>query len=257
MSMACASVIGMKVTTCTFTLRILKTAGCLTLGKFMGRSLWAGVGGTRQLNQGRAPTHSTTGVSPLPAAPVRRAVGAFLRPLRSGRVRQQAGGVDASPALSGGVRVQFEGDEALKVHAFSFVRSELVPQPVRPLVFSREATLNPLQLELRLLCRLDAPSIVPAPIVRTARTYRQAVRLCRDLSPRKRMTLRALTEEAGLKPQHVSDYFNLDDGPRRRDLPGYAVAAVERVLGNTAVSQWHAMQAQLTVLEELQAARAA
>lgn len=197
-------------------------------------------------------------ISPLPAAPVRRAVGAFLRPLRSGRVRQQAGGVDASPALSGGVRVQFEGDEVLKVHAFSFVRPELVPQPVRPLNFSREATLNnSLQMELPLLCRLDAPSVVPSPVVRTARTYRQAVRLCRDLSPRKRLSLRLLAEEAGLHPQHVSDYFNDDDSPRRRCLPGYAVASVERVYGNTAVSQWHAMQAQLTVLEEMQAGRVA
>jgi AraC-like DNA-binding protein len=194
-----------------------------------------------------------------PTAPARRAVGFFFRSLRSGRVHHRAGGVDASPAPSGGVRVQFEGVQALRVHAFSFVRPELVSQPVRPLNFSREATLihHPLQRELPLLCRLDGPSVVPPAIVRAARTYRQAVRLCKALSPRSRITLRQLAEEAGLPPQHVSDYLNPDDGRCRRDLPGDAVAAFERALGNTAVSQWHALQARLTVLEEMQAERAA
>lgn len=110
---------------------------------------------------------------------------------------------------------------------------------------------------LPLLCRLDGPSVVPQEILRTARTYRQAVRLCRQISPRRHITLRQLAEEAGLTYQHVSDYFNPDDGKTRRDLPGSAVAAVERVLGNTCISQWHAAQAQLTVLEEIQAGRLA
>ncbi len=114
--------------------------------------------------------------------------------------------------------------------------------------------MNALQRELPLLCRLDGPSIVPAQVVRTARTYREAVRLCRAISPRSRITLRQLAEEAGLPPQHVSDYFNPDDKFSRRDLPGDKVAAVELALGNSAISQWHALQAQLTVLEELQAA---
>ncbi len=196
-----------------------------------------------------------------PSVRFARAVGFFLpRPLRSGRARLCAGGVDASPAPSGGLRVQFEGDQVLRVHAFSFARPEPVSQPVRPLNLSREATLNhtqQLQRELPLLCRLDGPSVVPPAIVRSARTYRQAVRLCRALSPRRRITLRQLAEEAGLPPQHVSDYLHPDDRRTRRDLPGDAVAAFERALGNTAVSQWHALQAHLTVLEEVQAERAA
>jgi hypothetical protein len=110
-----------------------------------------------------------------------------------------------------------------------------------------------MQRELPLLCRLDGPSVVPPSLVAAAKTYRQAVRLCRSLSPRKTMTLRQLAEEAGLIPQHVGDYFNADDNPKRRDLPGDSVAAIERVLANTAITQWHAMQAKLTVLEELQA----
>lgn len=111
------------------------------------------------------------------------------------------------------------------------------------------------QRELPLLCRLDSPAIVPPQLLRAARTYRQAVRLCRALSPRRHMTLRQLAEETGLPPQHISDYFNPDDALKRRDLPGDGVAAVERSFGNTAVSQWHAMQARLTVLEEVQAER--
>ena len=43
----------------------------------------------------------------------------------------------------------------------------------------------------------------------------------------------------------------------RRSLPGDAVAAFETVAGNTAISQWHAARAGLTVLEELQASRRA
>ena len=53
----------------------------------------------------------------------------------------------------------------------------------------------------------------------------------------------------------------LADDSRKRDLPGSCIKAFERVCGNTAVSQWLAMQAQLTVSEEAiadkQAARAA
>jgi AraC-like DNA-binding protein len=110
---------------------------------------------------------------------------------------------------------------------------------------------------LPLLCRLDGPSVVPAQVLRAAHTYRQAVRLCRQVSPRRHINLRQLAEEAGLTYQHVSDYFNPDDRATRRSLPGEHVAAVERVLGNTAISQWHASQAHLTVLEEMQAERVA
>lgn len=112
------------------------------------------------------------------------------------------------------------------------------------------------QREMPLLGRLDGPAVVPAELVRTARTYREVVRLCWALRRVRNLTFRQLAAEAGLIYQHVGDYFNADDRPHRRDLPGEAVQVVEAVLGNTAISQWHAMRAQLTVLEELQAARA-
>lgn len=111
------------------------------------------------------------------------------------------------------------------------------------------------QREFPLLARLEGPAIVPIDLMRAAQSYRQAVRLAWALRRVRNMTFRQLAAEAGLVYQHVGDYFNTDDQPHRRDLPGHAVAAVEAVLGNTAVSQWHAMQAKLTVVEELQASR--
>lgn len=109
------------------------------------------------------------------------------------------------------------------------------------------------QRELPLLSRLEGPAVVPPELMRHARTYRQAVRLCWALRRLRNLTFRQLAAEAVLVHQHVGDYFNPDDRKHRRDLPGDAVAAVEGVLGNTAISQWHAQQARLTVIEEAQA----
>ena len=111
------------------------------------------------------------------------------------------------------------------------------------------------QLPLRLLCRLDAPSVVPHSSIAGCKTYREAVKLCWDLRRVRNMTRRGLAEEAGLYPPHVSCYLN--DNDRSRDLPGSAVRGFEWACGNTAISQWHAMNAQLTCLEEMQAVRAA
>jgi hypothetical protein len=110
-----------------------------------------------------------------------------------------------------------------------------------------------LQREFPLLARLDGPAIVPVEILRTARTYRQACRLLWALRRCRGFTFRQLAAEIGVPYQHVGDYFNPDDLPHRRDLPGDAVLMAEAVLGNSAVSQWHAMGSQLTVLEQLQA----
>ena len=114
-----------------------------------------------------------------------------------------------------------------------------------------------LQREFPLLARMEGPSVVPDSLMRLATTYRGAVRLCWQLRRVRNMTMRQLAAEAGVPHQHVSDYFNPDDRPSRRDLPGRAVEAVETVLGNTAVSQWHAARARFTVLEVLQAGMAA
>lgn len=115
------------------------------------------------------------------------------------------------------------------------------------------------QIPLRLLCRLDAPSVVPPGVIARIHSYREAVRFCWANRRRSKMTKAMLAEEAGLYPPHVTCYL-ADPAllrKHKRDLPGESIAAFQRVCGNTAISQWLALQAQLTVLEELQAERAA
>jgi hypothetical protein len=109
------------------------------------------------------------------------------------------------------------------------------------------------QIPLNLLCRLDAPSVVPPNHIAEIQSYRDAVRLCWALRRVRNMTQTRLAEEAGLYPAHVNCY--LRDGKHQRDLPGASVRGFQLACGNTAISQWLALQGQLTVLEELQAAR--
>ncbi len=112
------------------------------------------------------------------------------------------------------------------------------------------------QMPLRpLLGRLEGAAIVPPYLMKTCRSYRDAVRLCWELRRVRRMTQRQLAADAGLIPQHVTDYLNKDDKPSRRDLPARLIKDFEDVCGNTAVSQWVAANSVLTVLEELQASR--
>jgi hypothetical protein len=136
-------------------------------------------------------------------------------------------------------------------HAFSFAPWQLVIQQVIPSYFFMEAPME--QIPLRLLCRLDAPAVVPPAEIAKCKTYRDAVKLCWRLRRVRNMTQRQLAEEAGLYAPHVSCY--LHDTDRSRDLPGSAVRAFEMACGNTAISQWHSLQAQLTVVEEMQAMR--
>lgn len=94
--------------------------------------------------------------------------------------------------------------------------------------------------------------VLPPEVVTALPSYRHACRMAWKLrSPR--ITQRTLAELAGLYASHVTDYFS----PRveRRELPAKHVAAVERVIGNTLISQWLAQQARLTVLEEMQQAQ--
>lgn len=94
--------------------------------------------------------------------------------------------------------------------------------------------------------------VLPPEVVMGLPSYRHACRMAWKLrSPR--MTQRTLAELAGLYASHVTDYFSAR--PERRELPARHVAAVERVIGNTLISQWLAQQSQLTVLEEMQQAQ--
>jgi hypothetical protein len=113
------------------------------------------------------------------------------------------------------------------------------------------------QISLPLLGRLDAASVAPTQLVNRCKTYREAVRMCWALRRVKRMTLRQLASEGEFYAQHVGDWLNPDDKPKRRDLPAHAIARFESLAGNTLCTQWVAAQQSLTVLEEMQATRAA
>jgi hypothetical protein len=118
--------------------------------------------------------------------------------------------------------------------------------------FPMGATME--QILLPLLCRLDAPRVLHPSEVATCRSYREAVQLCWSRRLVRNLTKAQLAERAGLYPPHVTCY--LVDGKRQRDLPGWAVPGFERACDNTAISQWMAMHAKLTVTQELEAMRA-
>jgi hypothetical protein len=158
----------------------------------------------------------------------------------------------ASEFVGGAGRAQQKGDVFRLPLASTFDRVQLVIQRVIPLIYFIEAPMQ--QTELPLLCRLDAPSVVPPSLVALCKTYRDAVRLCWHLRRIRNMTQARLAEEAGLYAPHVTCYLN--DSPRARDLPGSAVRGFEWACGNTAISQWHALNAKLTCLEEMQAMKA-
>lgn len=95
--------------------------------------------------------------------------------------------------------------------------------------------------------------VVPAQVVMGIRSYRHACRLAWKLRAVRNLTRRTLAEQTTLYTSHVSDYFSVHEN--RRELPARHIAEVERVLGNTVISQWLAQQSHLTVLEEMQAER--
>lgn len=114
--------------------------------------------------------------------------------------------------------------------------------------------MNQLPL-LNLLGRLDGPSVVPAAEVAKITSYREAVIACWINRRVSRMSRATLCELTGMRPSHVSDYFNPVGVDRRghelRDMPAKYVPAFELAAGNTFVSQWLAMQSKLTVLESI------
>lgn len=163
----------------------------------------------------------------------------------------------ASWGAAGSGRVHRKGRDIRRRHAFQFCPSSTGWATGWTVKFSNRGTRME-DRELALIGLVDGvPRAVPPHVVKACHTYRQAVRTAKEIGPAKHMTNTLLAELAELIPQHVGDYLNKDDGPRRRDLPADAVARYERVVGNTLVSQWLAGQSQLTVLEELQAMKAA
>ena len=106
------------------------------------------------------------------------------------------------------------------------------------------------QLELPMLSRVAAPAVVHPDMITGCRSYRAAVRLCFVLRQRKGMCLRTAAEHAGVHVPHMTDFVHADDAPGRRDMPAKYIAPFEQICGNTAISQWIAGGAGLTVGEE-------
>jgi len=158
-------------------------------------------------------------------------------------------------ASGGEGRAHQKGSRRFVHDAFTFARLQPVQQLVQRLFLFMEAPMR--QLELMLLGRVDAPSVVPPCALRSVRSYRDAVRLCWTLRRAKGMKLSDLGREHGFTRQHVSDYLNGDDKPTRRSLPPGRIADFEDLCGNVAITQWLASRAKLTVLEEIQAERLA
>lgn len=114
-----------------------------------------------------------------------------------------------------------------------------------------------IQQPLRLLCRLDAPAVVPPQVIAGITSFRNAVQTCWALRHDKADGAQsACARHIGAQVSHMSAYLADEDDESkrpRRDMPAKFVRAFEAWCGNTAVSQWMAANAKLTVVEEIQA----
>jgi hypothetical protein len=119
-----------------------------------------------------------------------------------------------------------------------------------PMVWPGEAGQSPLHLMGGVVQAQRL--VVPPQVIAALPTYRHACRMAWKLRRVRNLTRRSLAEQVGLYPPHVTDYFSRLES--RRELPARHVAAVERVLGNTVITQWLNRQAQVTTMEELRAA---
>jgi hypothetical protein len=95
--------------------------------------------------------------------------------------------------------------------------------------------------------------VVPLEVVHRLPSYRHACRLAWRLRAIRNMTRAQFAAASGLYASHVTDYLSVSDA--RRELPARHIPLVERVLGNTVISQWIAQQCDLTVVEEMSARR--
>ena len=112
------------------------------------------------------------------------------------------------------------------------------------------------QPELPLFGRLDAPSVAPAKLIRYARDFREACQIAWTYRRIKGMTFAMLSAETGIYKSHITEYLS-PKCKTPRDMPAKYIPAFEKQVGNTIVTQWLALQADLTISEEMQADRKA
>lgn len=114
-----------------------------------------------------------------------------------------------------------------------------------------------MERELNWRARKSRPALLAGDVIAGCRTYREAVRLGWDLRASQNMTRATLAECIGAYASHVTDYFHKDDAPFRRNLPPELINDFEWAVGNRAVTQYLARKAELTIMDEVIAARAA
>lgn len=104
---------------------------------------------------------------------------------------------------------------------------------------------------------IQAPAFLPAEVISSCKSYREAVRASWAHRRIKGMTQRTLAELTECYASHMSDYLAVDDKTSRRSLPADKLNAWAAVTGNWGVQQWLMAQAQLTLMEEVIARKAA
>jgi len=113
------------------------------------------------------------------------------------------------------------------------------------------------QNELPLLSLVPEPRFATQAELAMCKTFRDAVRLSWQLRVHPTMTKRTAAEWSGVYPPHLTDYLHLDDKPSRRDLPLDKVNDWCHTVGNWVVIQFLMKEANLNVMEEIIANRAA
>lgn len=117
------------------------------------------------------------------------------------------------------------------------------------------------QQQIKLYERKEGPAVVPTALLSHAEDYRAAVINCWKLRKNRNMTQAMVAAETGMRPSHLSSYLAKspvdEKGRKHRNMPGEYVTGFQRAVGNTFITQWQAMQDQLTILEETIADRKA
>lgn len=102
-------------------------------------------------------------------------------------------------------------------------------------------------------------AFIPDSAIKACTSFRDAVRLAWDSRVSPHMTQRTLAELCGLYAPHITDILHREasdaKGNKRRELPADKINEFEQAVGNRAVSQYLMRKAELTIMEELIAAR--
>jgi hypothetical protein len=97
---------------------------------------------------------------------------------------------------------------------------------------------------------------LPKSAIAECKSFREACHLAWEHRTRKNLTFSHLVVSIeGLHASHAAEYFAKEPvsskGKLRRELPAKHIAAVQREIGNYALSQWLTRLGRLTLMEEV------